>query len=145
VNFARWVASLLVGLSAALTIYWAIVSPYNLNVQKKFVRLRTVQTLTASEYTSRVMAQQNVVLLNRAMNRFNWDAETMVIRAANFRILLRADRATEDYEKALSFDERPEIHLQLGELHRALGDHNRAQRHFRRAAEFSAFYVEPGQ
>jgi len=136
--------------TAILTIILAIFSthalvlvPYRLNVLTKLVQSRTLQALKMPDSRSRIIARRNVELITSAMPRSLPDSNALLTRAANFRILDENRKALSDYRKANQIEERPEIHLLLGETLLHLGDTAGAARHFERAKSFSPFWTHP--
>ncbi len=136
----RQILGVLLFLGSLAAIHPLVITPYRLNVQKKFIQDRTLLAISSGEYQRPLIARQNITLLSRAAPSFSADSEVHVIRAANFRLLGRTEDAISEYRLALRLEKRPEIYYQLGRTYQDFGAHKEAEAAFRRAAAFSPLF-----
>jgi len=118
---------------ATIAIHYLVITPYELNIRKTAIKNRTMRILK-SDVVHPVVILRNIELLNEPLTPLNIDAEVLMLRAANQRLLKRNKDAIQDYYAALSLDERPEIHVQLATMFEEQGNLEKASWHRSRAA-----------
>lgn len=130
-------------LIATILFHHSVLIPYRLNLLKRVVKIRTVAVMTDETPMRPRVCAQNVVTMTKLMTPFSIDADALMVRALNYRLLGRNEDAVADYHRANELDERPEIHFQLAQLYSELGDQAAQERHRLAATEFHPSYSEP--
>jgi tetratricopeptide (TPR) repeat protein len=139
---ARLAASIIVAILAILVFHHAVLIPYRLNLAIRRVKLRSLTAIKYDTVTSRRMSIENAAVMAGLMTPISMNAESLMVRALNYRLHGKMHEALADYHRANELEERPEIHFQLARLYLELGDLAAHEKHRMEATDFHRSYSE---
>jgi Tfp pilus assembly protein PilF len=135
-------AAVLFGLSLFTIRSWTVV-PYRCNATEKIVEQSTLalfeQRPSIQQFPT---ARDNLTAVRRCLEKDPSNVNLRMVGAANLRILRRLDEAAAEYQRALDFDRRPELYLNLGLVQLELGKQDEAMRNLVRAVHFNPTFIE---
>jgi tetratricopeptide (TPR) repeat protein len=131
---ALWV--LLVAGFAALSLKLWVVAPYRCNIEIRSAQIATVQALQMPPLRRSALARKNVEEMKACLQTGHGAVNAHMILAANLRMLNRPEEAIVVYRRALEFDRRSEIFLNLGRTYLEVGRPDEAKDAFLQAARF---------
>jgi tetratricopeptide (TPR) repeat protein len=115
-----------------------VVQPFRCNRAVAQLAARTSLALgTASDYNAVLQARENLAALRRLEGPCRTDVQLYALEGNNEEILGRKDDAVQSYRRALSVDQRPELHFALGTLLVELGRMDEAVDHYVTSIRFS--------
>lgn len=119
----RKLAALGIAAAALAAMHRLVYLPWRCNVIKGIVGRSTNRlALEANSFRVRPAAERNVAMIERCLDICRTDVYFPALSASNLMILGRAAAAAAMYERALRYDQRPELYLALSEAQLAAGD-----------------------
>ena len=98
-------------------LYFYTLIPIRCNRMARVVRSRTLRNFhRADDFAARIQARDDGSRALACSAKMPQQIEFYMLAAANYRISGRLEDAAELYRKALQYEKRPEIYLNLGEV-----------------------------
>lgn len=110
----RPIAAILIAAMAAGGVYWVTIAPLRCNRRETAVVSRTKRIAFAPRTIASPIARENIEWMEKCVCFAPAETNLQMLAAANYRTLGRTDDAIAAYYKALRWDERPEIYVELG-------------------------------
>jgi hypothetical protein len=134
----RNAAALAIVVVAAFALHRIVIVRWHCNNIEGAVNRATDAPLVRSDdYRVRQAAERNVALATECLDRCKTDVNLAVLTAANFMMLGRDDAAVPLYERALKYDQRPEIYFALAAAQSNLGMREAALQNAVAGADFA--------
>lgn len=115
IRLLRLAAILLVWATAAFALQRWCWIPYRCSLVEQQVQKLTLRIASLpDEPAVRTAARRNLAAMRPCLGQTFAKVNQLMIAAANYRMLDRADAAIGLYERALQLDRRPELYLNLG-------------------------------
>ena len=133
-------------LAIAAGAAWATSRLYDVyvcNVRAKTAERRIIQLYSLNdEVTARIAARQILDDMDRCIPCTPTDVNQYMVRAAALRMLGRPDEAANDYRRAMRYDRRAELFLNLGEVELQAGREREAEDAFSTAVFLLYSYID---
>lgn len=136
-NLANVGRILFASIAGCLAIWHACVLPLRYEIALGTLERATLATITLPDDRARFLAGQTLDTINKYRDRFPHDVRLAMIEGANERIRGQASAAVGAYERALRYDRRPEIYLNLALAEQQLGHRENAARSLANAIRFA--------
>lgn len=119
----RKLAAAAIAVASGAAMYRMVYLPWRCNTIEGTVA-RSTDRISREDDPFRVRdaAERNVAMLQRCIDVCKTDVQLPTLAAANLMILGRAGAAAAMYERALRYDQRPELYLRLSTAQLAAGD-----------------------
>lgn len=123
----RAAAAVVIAAAAAWLVVHVCYYPWICNNEKATAH-RTLERLYAhsDEVTARIAARRVIETMDRCIATNPADVGQSMIRGAALRMLGRPGEAADEYRRALRYDRRPELYLNLGLSHLESGNEDAA-------------------
>jgi hypothetical protein len=136
-NLSTVTRSVVAAICGCAAIWHGCIVPMRYEVVLRGLEGATLATIRLPDDESRVLARRTLDTVRKYRDRFSYDVRLAMIEGTNERILGRAGAAVTAYERALRYDRRPEIYLNLALAEQELGERDRAVHHLANAIRFA--------
>jgi tetratricopeptide (TPR) repeat protein len=130
----------------AATAVWTIshlYGVYRCNIEARRAEREVIHLFSVNnEITARIVARRTLDSMNGCIACVRTDVNQYMIRAAALRMLERPAEAATDYRRALRFDRRAELYLNLGQAELEAGRPDAAEDAFITAIYLTYSYIE---
>ena len=138
----RLAACAIIAVAAVWTVYH-LYGVYRCNIEAKRAEREVIHLFSVNnEVTARIVARQTLDSMNGCIACVPTDVNQYMIRAAALRMLERPDEAAMDYRRALHYDRRAELYLNLGQAELEGGHPEAAEDAFITAVYLTYTYIE---
>lgn len=137
-------AALVVIISGALAaLSFGVYQPYRCSLALRQARTRTEKLIRSGDRPgARVVSRGIMDRLSVCRRCCAAEIDAYMIRAANLRLLGRYSEAVLEYRRALEYQRRPEIYMNLGEVLVQTGAREEGLEMVRRALEFNPHLLQ---
>jgi len=139
---AAVVAIVAIGGAVWITLRFAY-DPFTCERKKLQIKARTEEVLGMGDpFRSAPIARENLAALGECVSKRPGDADFLMMRAANDRVLGNYEEARASYQQALRYDRRPELYAELGVTDLQMGRRDEALDALFQAVLFSRIYLD---